>query len=119
MVAVSTGKWRKAQVRSVQSKDDWTLWSSTHSTETEGSHLKVALHRIAFTRDVTISLEAACLLFREAQLGLAGAALNYPGIIVVTDGAVKDDGRMGCAYVSLDDMQCPHVLSKCSVRLQR
>ena len=31
VVAASTGNWRKAQVRSVQSTNDWTLWSSTLS----------------------------------------------------------------------------------------
>ena len=29
--------------------------------------------------------------------------MNHPGVVVFTDGAVKSDGRMGAAYVSLDD----------------
>ena len=49
MVAASTANWRKAQVRSVQSKEDWTLWSSTLSAETEGSQLKSALQNIVLT----------------------------------------------------------------------
>ena len=107
VVAASTGNWRKAQVRSVQSKEDWTLWSSTLSAETEGPQLKFALQNIVLTRDGTIPLETASPLFREAQLGPAGWALTYPGIVVATDGAVKEDGRMGCAYVSLDDNVMP------------
>ena len=61
----------------------------------------------SLTRDGTIPLETASPLFREAQLGPAGWALTYPGIVVATDGAVKEDGRMGCAYVSLDDNAMP------------
>ena len=49
VVAVSTGNWHKAQVLSVQSKKDWTLWSSTLSAETEGSQLKSALQNIVLT----------------------------------------------------------------------
>ena len=49
VVAASTANWRKAQVRSVQSKEDWTLWSSTLSAETEGSQLKSALQNIVLT----------------------------------------------------------------------
>ena len=95
MVAACTGNWHKAQVRSVQSKEDWTLWSSILLAETEGSQLKLALQNIVLTRDGTIPLETASPLFREAQLGPAGWALTYPGIVVATDGAVKEDGRMG------------------------
>ena len=78
VVAASTGNWRKAHVRSVQSKEDWTLWSSTLLAETEGSQLKLALQSIVLTRDGTIPLETASPLFRKAQLGPAGWALTYP-----------------------------------------
>lgn len=107
VVAASMGNWRKAQVRSVQSKEDWTLWSSSVSAETEGAQLKLALQRIVLTRDGTIPLDLSCPSFREAQLGPAGSALKYSGLIVATDGAVKEDGRMGCSVVWLGNAMPP------------
>ena len=46
-------------------------------------------------------MDASCPSFTEALLGPAGPAMNHPGVIIATDGAVKSDGRMGAAYVSL------------------
>ena len=40
-------------------------------------------------------------LGREAAYGLSGAAYQNDGIIVATDGSVKDDGSMGAAFVSV------------------
>jgi len=107
VVAASTGNWRKAQVRSIQSREDWTLWSSLLSAETDGAQLKRELQDIVLSRDGTVPLDSACPYFREAKLGPAGAALTFPGTIVATDGAVKEDGRMGAAYVSLDACAMP------------
>ena len=32
-----------------------------------------------------------------------GSAMNHRGVIAATDGAVKEDGRMGAAYVTLSN----------------
>ena len=103
IVAAGTGVWRRAQVRSVQSKEEWTLWASAQTVETEGPQLRQALHTISLSRDGTVPLDSDCPSIREARLGPAGSHLTYSGVVVATDGAVKDDGRMGGAYVSLDN----------------
>ena len=104
IVAASTGAWRKAQVRSVQSQEAWTLWASGQvaDSEAEGDQLKEALRAVQLTREGTVPLDRSCPSFREARLGPAGWALTHGGVIVATDGAVKEDGRMGAAYVALD-----------------
>ena len=102
IVAASAGVWRKAQVRSVQSQEAWTLWASARVAEEEGDELKEALQAIPLTRDGTVPLVRSCPSFREAKLGPVGSALAHAGVTVATDGAVKEDGRMGAAYVALD-----------------
>jgi hypothetical protein len=49
--------------------------------------------------------------FREATLGPAGSYLTHTGVVVATDGSVKDDGRMGAAYVALDNRLPPRMRS--------
>jgi hypothetical protein len=65
--------------------------------------LKHELQALSLTRDGTVPLNRACPSFREARLGPAGSHLSHAGVVVATEGAVKDDGRMGAAYVSLDN----------------
>jgi ribonuclease HI len=86
----------------VQSQEAWTLWASARVAEVEGDELKEALQAIPLTRDGTVPLVRSCPSFREARLGPVGSALAHAGVIVATDGAVKEDGRMGAAYVALD-----------------
>ena len=103
IVAAGAGVWRKAQVRSVQSKEAWTLWASAQTAESEGRQLKKELQALTLTRDGTVPLDRSCPSFREARLGPAGSHLSYAGVVVATDGSLKDDGRMGAAYVCLDN----------------
>ena len=107
LVVASTGAWRKAQVRSVQSKEAWTLWAHASVSESETRELKEALQAIPLTRDGTVPLGSTCPAFREAILGPAGSYLTQTGVVVATDGSVKEDGRMGAAYVALDDRLPP------------
>jgi hypothetical protein len=65
--------------------------------------LRDALQAIPLTRDGTVPLDSTCPAFREATLGPAGSYLTHTGVVVATDGSVKDDGRMGAAYVALDN----------------
>ena len=102
MVA-STGAWRKAQLRSIQSREEWTLWINAQTDELTRSKLTKELSELKLTRDGAVPLDASCPSFQEAQLGPSGSALNQQGVVVATDGAVKSDGRMGAAYVSLGD----------------
>ena len=103
MVAASTGAWRKGQIRSIQSREEWSLWISARTDALTRSRLAAALSTLTLTRDGAVPLDTSCPSFREAQLGPAGPAMNHPGVVVATDGAVKSDGRMGAAYVSLGD----------------
>ena len=103
VAAASTGAWRKAQVCSITTKEAWTLWTSAWTAESEGMQLKQELQALSLTRDGAVPLDSACPSFREARLGPAGSHLSHAGVVVATDGAVKHDGRMGAAYVSLDN----------------
>ena len=103
LAAASSGAWRKAQVYSITTKEAWTLWASARTAESEGMQLIHELQALSLTRDRTIPLNRACLSFLEARLSPAGSRLSHAGVVVATDGAVKDDGRMGAAYVSLDN----------------
>ena len=107
IVAASTGAWRKAQVRSVQSKETWTLWANAQTAGPAARELRDALKAISLTRDGTVPLDSTCPAFREATLGPAGSYLTHAGVVVATDGSVKDDGRMGAAYVALDNRLIP------------
>ena len=103
LVVASTGAWRKAQLRSIQSREEWTLWINAQTDELTRSKLTKELSELKLTRDGAVPLDASCPSFQEAQLGPSGSALNQQGVVVATDGAVKSDGRMGAAYVSLGD----------------
>ena len=100
VAASSAGNWRKAQIRSAQIQEDWTLWANAR-TATETGHMRQALRRIKLSRAGDIPLEVDSPSFREAQLGPAGVGFTHAGTTIATDGAVKDDGRMGAAYVAL------------------
>ncbi len=56
IVATGTGVWRKAQVRSVQSAEVWTLWASAQTAGSEGRQLKQDLPSINLTRDGAVPL---------------------------------------------------------------
>lgn len=107
MAAAGTGNWRKAQVQSVQTKETWTLWAYAQMPDAAVLQLKGALQAVTLTRDGTVPLSSHCPSFREACLGPAGSALTHAGVIVATDGSVKEDGRMGAAYVALDNKLPP------------
>ena len=70
-------------------------------TATETGHMRQALRHIKLSRAGDIPLEVDSPSFREAQLGPAGVAFTHAVTTIATDGAVKDDGRMGAAYVAL------------------
>ena len=102
LVAAGTGVWHKAQLRSIQSRDKWTLWASAHTDALTQTQLAETLSALTLTRDGAVPLDISCPSFREALLGPTDAALNQRGTVAATDGAVKEDGRMA-AYVSLSD----------------
>ena len=102
LVVAGSGIWGKARMRSVQSREAWTIWADAASMRAGEAQLRSALQGISLSRDGTIPLDPSCPSLREARLGVSGSALTFPGIIIATDGAVKTDGRMGAAYVPLD-----------------
>jgi hypothetical protein len=91
----------------VQSKETWTLWANAQTAGPAARELRDALKAISLTRDGTVPLDSTCPAFREATLGPAGSYLTHTGVVVATDGSVKDDGRMGAAYVALDNRLPP------------
>ena len=93
LVAAGTGVWRTAQLRSIESSEEWTLWASTHTDALTRTQLAEALFARTLTRDGAVPLEVSCTSFREALLGPTGSALNQGGSVAATDGAAKEDGR--------------------------
>jgi hypothetical protein len=91
----------------VQSKETWTLWANAQTAGPAARELRDALKAISLTRDGTVPLDSTCPAFREATLGPAGSYLTHAGVVVATDGSVKEEGRMGAAYVALDNRLPP------------
>ena len=79
------------------------MWASAHTDALNRSHLTEALSALTLTKDRVVPLDVWCPSFRVALLGPTRSAMNHPGVIVAIDGAVKDDGRMGAAYLSLSN----------------
>ena len=80
------------------------MWASAHTDALTRTQLAEALSALTLTTDSAVLLEVSCPSFREALLGPTGLALNQRGTTVAaTNGAGKEDGRMGAAYVSLSD----------------
>ena len=59
------------------------------------------LESISLTADVVVSLDFSCLSSREAVLGPVGPAYSLSGLVVATDGSLRENGAMGAAYVSI------------------
>ena len=93
ITAASTGNWRRARVRSVQAKETWTLWAYAQMPNAAVSQLKDTLQAVHLSREGEVPLDSSCPSFWEARLGPAGSSLNHAGVVVATDGSVKDDGR--------------------------
>jgi hypothetical protein len=72
LVVASTGAWRKAQLRSIQSREEWTLWINTQTDELTRSKLTKELSELKLTRDGAVPLDASCPSFQEAKLGPSG-----------------------------------------------
>ena len=68
-----------ALLRSIQSKEEWTLWASAHTDALTRTQLIEALSTLSLTRDGAFPLDVSCPSFREALLGPTGAALNQRG----------------------------------------
>ena len=101
LVAAATGLWRKAELRSIQSLQDWTVWASKVLLRERGPLMR-ALDGIRLSRDGVVQLDPAGHAFQEACRGVAGSAYGGSGITVATDGSLSDEGAMGAAFVSLD-----------------
>ena len=100
-VAACKGSFRTARLRTVKSKEDWSLWASTAALRlqpTKGA-LKRPLKAVRLTEDGVVPLH---ITDREARLGPAGAAYGLEGVVVATDGSLKKNGAMGAAMVAKD-----------------
>ena len=94
------GSWRKGEIRTAQTKEAWTLWTSINTTMPELLRLSNAL-----TSPCQPCLPASCvsLAWREYRRGPAAPYYDKPGYVAATDGSVKKDGCMGAAAVFLHD----------------
>ena len=100
--AMAKGAWRQAKLKTVKTRESWTLWASSGAADSAQTRadLKARLESIALTEDGVVPLDMADPLAREALLGPAGAAYRNQGIVVGSDGSLRRDGAMGAAYAS-------------------
>ena len=96
------GSWRNGRVRATKTAESWTLWASSEvvANMQKLAELKLRLSDLRLTAD---GVDPSDSSGREAAYGPVGPAYQYPGTIVATDGSLKDDGRMGAAFVSMGD----------------
>ena len=98
--AAARGSWRKGISKVTRTAEGWTLWASAAAVASQQGReeLKLRLSCLRLTAD---GVDPSDSYSREAAYGPAGNAYQFPGIIVATDGSLKDDGRMGAAFVSM------------------
>ena len=59
------------------------------------------LESIPLTADGVFALDLSCLSSREVVFGPVGPAYSLSGLVMATDGSLKNNGAMGAAYVSI------------------
>jgi len=108
------GSWRNGRVRATKTAESWTLWASSEvvANMQKLAELKLRLSDLRLTAD---GVDPSDSSGREAAYGPVEPAYQYPGTIVATDGSLKDDGRMGAAFVSMGTV-FRHAVWPCSVR---
>ena len=102
--AASKGFWRQGQCSSTKTLETWTLWAS-HGAVTRALSLDMIrqyLNNMCLTRDGGVPFDLDSPAAREWILGPAGAAYNFPAIVVGGDGSKRGDVGMGAAFVSKD-----------------
>ena len=92
------GSWRKGEIRTANTKDEWTLWTNNDTTTQEAIRLSNAL---ASPCQQCLPVNHASLAWREYRHGPAAPYYDRPGYVVATDGSVQKDGCMGAAAVFL------------------
>ena len=98
--AAAKGGWRKGIMRATKTSEGWTLWASVAAVtgRQRRAELKLCLQNLRLTAD---GVDPSDPFGREAAYGPMGTVYRYSGLIVATDGSLKDDGRMGAAFVSM------------------
>ena len=98
--AAARGSWRKGATNATKTAEGWTFWASAAAVADQQRREELTL-RLSSLRLTADGVDPSDSYSREAAYGPAGKAYQFPGIIVATDGSLKDDGRMGAAFVSM------------------
>ena len=100
--AAVKGGWRTGKLKATKTAENWTLWASSRAAPTQQrrTELTCCLTDLCLTAE---GVHPSIPLGREAAFGPTGAAYMHDGIIIATDGSLKDDGSMGAAIVSLGE----------------
>jgi hypothetical protein len=102
--AAAKGSWRKGTVGATKTAEGWTLWASSAAVSGDsgpgirGAQTPSIPHDLRLTAD---GVDPADPCSGEAAYSPVGRAYRYPGFVVATDGSLKDDGRMGAAFVCM------------------
>ena len=100
--AAAKGSWRTGKMGTTKILENWSLWASLGAAPNQQrrAELKLRLTALHFTVEGVAPSDP---LGREVAYGPTGAVYQYDGILVATDGSLKDDGSMGAAFVSMGE----------------
>ncbi len=92
-------------MRATKTAEGWTLWASLAAVlaavagRQRRAELKLSLQNLRLT--AADGVDPSDPYGSEAAYGPLGTVYRYAGLIVATDGSLKDNGRMGAAFVSM------------------
>lgn len=97
--AAAKGGWRTGKLGTVQTAETWVLWAGSGVGAIRQGRAEL-IHRLAHLRLTAEGVDPSDPMGREAAFGPSAAFYQNDGIIVATDGSLKDDGSMGAAFIS-------------------
>ena len=83
----------------MQTAETWVLWAGSGVGAIRQGRAEL-IHRLAHLRLTAEGVDPSNPMGREAAYGPSAAIYQNDGIIVATDGSLKDDGSMGAAFIS-------------------
>ena len=99
--AVHWGRRRVRILEFTRCNDNRSDWRET-TEEYKTTRYQPLRDKMAAGLPPAWSVYVSDLLGREVAYGPTGTAYQYDGILVATDGSLKEDGSMGAAFVSME-----------------
>jgi hypothetical protein len=97
LAAARKGNWCSGAFDATQTSEEWVVWVPKRLSVSVQLEISQKLASLVFTRDGCVPLDPACPSFKEVCLGVTGQYYVDGGLVVATDGSVKQDGSMAAA----------------------